>query len=190
MTNTSTPAIARTAAVSTATIAALGSTILAVDNTLGFAGFHLLGSGVAPFIVAVVMLAAVVCAGLAVRTDDLARGIAAAAVVGFALAQSPALALTLWFPLSTALQALVPLGFAACAIITWRSSEGQLRILPAIAAILAVAWAIGAFVPLWLEVFLSLQATTMLTVTVLVASPFLSGIARYVRTLWDSAAIR
>lgn len=190
MTNASTPAVAHTAALSTATIAVLGSTVLAVDNALGFVDFHLLGFGVAPFIAAAVVLSGAVCAGLAVRTHDLARGIAAAAVVGFALTQSPALAPTLWFPVSIVLQALVPLGFAISATITWRSSTGGLRTLPAIAAVLAVGWAIGAFVPLRLEVFLALQAMTLLAVTVLVTSPWVRRIADHVRTLWDSAAIR
>lgn len=179
-----------TAVVSAATIASLGATVLAGDNMLGFTGSHFLGFGAAPFLAVFTVLVAASCVVLAWRAHDVARGIAAASVIAFTLTQSPALPTTLWFPLSMTLQVLVPLGFAACAILTWRGSAHTLpRAVSVMTAALAVAWAGGGFVPVPLEVFLALQAATLLAVTALIAMPWLRHAARLLRHLRDSATI-
>ncbi|MGU3409397.1 hypothetical protein ACLBWP_04760 [Microbacterium sp. M1A1_1b] len=185
------PSLKRTAAVNTSTFAALGAAILAVDNMLGFAGHHLLGIGAAPVIVVLVVLVAVSCIAFALRARDLARGIAAASVVGFVVTQSPAVTTSSWFPLSIAFQAVVPLGFAGCAVLTSRSSaRTSTRAASIIAAGLALTWAVVAFVPLWLALFLALQIATLVAVTVIVAAPWIRRAVDLVRHLGDTATIR
>ena len=138
-----------------------------------------------------VVIVAAGCIAFTLRARDLARGVAAVSVVGFVLTQSPALTTTLWFPLAITFQAVVPLGFAGCAIITLRSAaRAATRAASIIAAGLAFAWALAAFVPLWLELFLSLQCATLIAVTVLVAAPWIRRTADFVRHLGDTATIR
>jgi len=187
----STRGSSRRAVVSSATIASLGATVLAADNALGFIGAHLFGTGVALFIVVLAALAATASMVLSVRAGDLARGVGAASVLAFVLTLSPALTSALWLPVSMALQALVPLGFVTCAITTWQISTARaLRIWSAVLAVLAVAWGIGAYVPLRLEVFLALQAATLLMTTVIIGRPWIRQLAASLRRLWDSAEVR
>ncbi|WP_263054759.1 hypothetical protein [Curtobacterium sp. RIT-PI-V] len=191
MTSTSRPASERTAVATTGTIASLSSTVLSVDNLLGFGGSHLFGFGATAFFVALALLGGSACMVFAVRGHDLAPGVAAASVAGFVVTQSPALGTDLWLPLSTALHVLVPLAFAASALVTWsRSPMKVLRVGSSLTAILAVSWAVGGFVPLWLELFLALQAATLLATTALMAGPLLPRVAGFVRNIWDNAAIR
>jgi hypothetical protein len=191
VTSTSRPASERTAVATTGTIASLSSTVLSVDNLLGFGGSHLFGFGATAFFVALALLGGSACMVFAVRGRDLAPGVAAASVAGFVVTQSPALGTDLWLPLSTALHALVPLAFAASALVTWsRSPMKVLRVGSSLTAILAVSWAVGGFVPLWLELFLALQAATLLATTALMAGPLLPRVAGFVRNIWDNAAIR
>lgn len=185
------PSAMRTAVLSTATSASLGATVLAVDNALGFAGHHLLGIGAAPVIAGLVVLCAAGCVVFMLLARDLARGLVAGAIVGFVVTQSPAVTNSLWFPLSIALQAVVPLGFAGCALLTLRrSGRASTRALSIIVAGLACTWAVISFVPLWLELFLSLQIATLVGVTVLVAAPWIRWAVDLVRHLGDTAAIR
>jgi hypothetical protein len=191
MTTASTHGSSRTAVVSSATIASLSGTVLAADNALGFAGVHLFSAGVALFVVALAVLAATASVVLSVRARDLARGVGAASVLAFVLTLSPAIATALWLPLSLALQALVPLGFVTCAITTWQTSIAKpLRTWSAVVAVLAVAWGIGAYVPLCLEVFLALQVATLLAASVILGYPWIRRLAACLRHLWDSAEVR
>lgn len=181
----------RAGIVSVATIASFCSTVLAVDNLLGFVGSGLLGLGVAPVVAMVAVLAAVASVVLSAWTRDLARGVGAASVLGFLLASSPALEISLWSPLSTVVQALVPLGFAAFAGVSWRrTTRTAPRAASAVTAFCAAAWAIGAFVPLWLEVFLAVQAATLLAASVILGYPWIQRLAACLRHLWDSAEVR
>jgi hypothetical protein len=191
MTETTARTSARTWVMSTSTIAALSSTLLAVDNLLGFVDAHLFGAGTAPVVAASAVLVAVACVALSAWTRDFARGIGAAAVLGFVLALSPAFANTSWLPTWIPVHTLVPLGFAACAIVVRHgSARPALRASSTVMAALALAWAVGTLVPSRLEVFLALQAATLLMTTVLAAAPWLRRMAVTARSLWDTAAVR
>jgi hypothetical protein len=171
--------------------AALSSTVLAADNTLGFAGIHFMGAGVAPVVAVVAVTLAVVGAIVAVPCRDAPRGIVALCVAGYLLVQSPALQLSTVSPIATAHQAIVPIGIAVAAATVVRRRHATIeRVLAAITVVVAVAWAVTAFVPIWLLGFLLIQLGTLAAATGVAGAPLCARFAGFIRGLWASAAIR
>ena len=171
--------------------AALCSAVLAADNTLGFIGSHILGPGAAPVVAVLGVTLAVAGVIFAACSCDAPLGIIALSVAAFLLFRSPALGVSTWPLLATALQALVPIGFAIAAVIIIRRRLATLDVvLAAITAGLALLWALTSFVPLWLPGFLLLQVGTLAAATVLAGAPLIAGFTDVIRGLWSSAEVR
>lgn len=170
---------------------AFGTTLLATDNVLGLLGGHVLGSGSGPVVAVLTTLAGVGSIVFALIARDLVRGIAAVVFLGFVLTQSPALASEVWLPIRIALQVGVPLGIGACAmLVRRRAARTPWRAVSVISAVLAAVWMVGAFVPVPLELFLVVQVATLLSLTVLLAAPWIRSGIELLQELSDSAAIR
>ncbi|PZE34779.1 MULTISPECIES: hypothetical protein [unclassified Curtobacterium] len=169
-----------------------GAALLSIDNLLGFVGTHAIDTAFVPMIAAVSVLAGSVAAVGGVLARDITRVFVAVAVVGFVATRSPATGIHLWFPIAVALQALVPLAFAAAgALVLHRHRE--LVIVRVVAALLvgfALAWTATAFIPVALAAFLIVQAGTLLVVVILSLRPVFRLSWSLARELWSSADVR
>jgi hypothetical protein len=172
-------------------MATIGAALLAIDNLLGFVSAHLIAVGFVTMVAVISVSAGVVAAAGAALARDGARILLAVAVVGFVAALSPATGTQLWVPVSVAMQALVPLAFAAGGLLVLRSQRkfAAVRVLTVMLLGFAAAWIIAAFVPVALVVFLIAQAGTLVVTAALSLQPLLRRGRSLARELWSSAAV-
>lgn len=173
-------------------MATIGAALLAIDNLLGFVSAHLIAAGFVTMVAVISVSAGVVAAAVAALARDGARVLLAVAVVGFVAALSPATGSQLWLPVSVAVQALVPLAFAAGGLLLVRGQRefAAVRVLTVMLLGFAVAWTVAAFVPVTLEAFLVVQAGTLLVAAVLSMAFVLRRVRGLARKLWSSAEVR
>lgn len=173
-------------------ITALCVTLLAIDNLLGFAGYHVLSANLVLVVVVISVAAGVSAAVCAALARDAPRLIMAIAVSSFVATLSPATGGHSWGPFAIALQAFVPLAFAATAVIVLRSPRGTAaeRLIAVLLLILALTWAFVAFIPVALVTFLVAQAGALLLTSTLSLLPVLRRGMAVMRELWSSADIR
>jgi hypothetical protein len=172
-------------------IATIGAALLTIDNLLGFVSAHLIAVGFVTMVAVISVSAGVVAAAGAALARDGARVLLAVAVVGFVAALSPATGSQLWLTVSVAMQALVPLAFAAGGLLVLRSQRkfAGVRVLTVMLLGFAAAWIIAAFVPVALVVFLIAQAGTLVVTAALSLQPLLRRGRSLARELWSSAAV-
>jgi len=173
-------------------MATIGAALLAIDNLLGFVSAHLIAAGFVTTVAVVSVSAGVGAAAGAALTRDRARALLAVAVVGFVAALSPATESHMWLPMSIAMQALVPLAFAAGGLLALHSQRefAAVRALTVMLLGLAAAWIVTAFVPVALVAFLVVQAGTLLVAAVLSLESVLRRVRGLARELWSSAEVR
>ncbi|PYY61311.1 hypothetical protein DEJ17_04060 [Curtobacterium sp. MCSS17_011] len=181
----------RRAAAAALMVATTGASLLAVDNLLGFIGTHLIAAGPALMVAAVSVSAGVIAAAGAALARGAAHLVFAAAAVVFVGALSPATSSQLWLPLAVALQALVPLAFAAAGLLVLRGSRNStaVRVLAMMLVGFAAAWIVTAFIPV-LVAFLIAQAGTLIVAAALSLQPVLRRGRSLARELWSSAEVR
>lgn len=185
------PAGRRAATVALMT-ANTGAALLAIDNLLGFIGAHPLAAGLVPMAAAISVVAGSVAAVGTALARDAARLLAAMATCSFVATLSPATSTSVWLPVAIALQALVPLAFAAAGLLLLRRprSSPAVRVLAVMLLGSALAWTVTAFIPVALMAFLVVQATTLLVAAALSLHPVLLRGRRLGRELWSSADVR
>ncbi|MBT1674666.1 hypothetical protein [Curtobacterium aurantiacum] len=169
-----------------------GAALLAIDNLLGFVGTHPLAAGFVPLAAAISVSAGAVAAVGAAFARDAARLLAAMAACTFVATLSPATSTGLVLPVAIALQALVPLAFAAAGLLHLRHprSSPVVRVLAVMLLSSAVAWTVTTFVPIALVAFLIAQATTLLVAAALSLHPVFRSSRSLAHELWSSAEVR
>lgn len=185
---------ANTLTASALILSTAGAAFLSIDNLLGFVDIHAIGTASVPMVAWFILFAGSVAALGGMLTRDLTRALVAIAIaiVGFVATRSPATSLHLSLPIAIALQALVPLAFAAAGASVLRRPRDLVivRVLAALLMGLALAWTATAFIPVALGAFLIAQAGTLLVALSLSLRPVLRLSRDVARDLWSSADVR
>ncbi|MCP1503036.1 hypothetical protein J2Y89_001780 [Curtobacterium herbarum] len=168
-----------------------GAAFLSIDNLLEFVDTHAIGTASVPMVAWFILFAGSVAALGGMRTRDFTRALVAIAIVGFVATRSPATSLHLSLPIAIALQALVPLTFAAAGASVLRRPRDLVivQVLAALLMGLALAWTATAFIPVALGAFLIAQAGTLLVALSLSLRPVLRLSRDVARDLWSSADV-
>jgi len=183
---------ANTLTASALILSTAGAAFLSIDNLLGFVDTHAIGTASVPMVAWFILFAGSVAALGGMLTRDLTRALVAIAIVGFVATRSPATSLHLSLPIAIALQALVPLTFAAAGASVLRRPRDLVivQVLAALLMGLALAWTATAFIPVALGAFLIAQAGTLLVALSLSLRPVLRLSRDVARDLWSSADVR
>ena len=183
---------ANTLTASALILSTAGAAFLSIDNLLGFVDIHAIGTASVPMVAWFILFAGSVAALGGMLTRDLTRALVAIAIVGFVATRSPATSLHLSLPIAIALQALVPLTFAAAGASVLRRPRDLVivQVLAALLMGLALAWTATAFIPVALGAFLIAQAGTLLVALSLSLRPVLRLSRDVARDLWSSADVR
>lgn len=165
--------------------------LLAVDNLLGFVGWHLLPPGAPLPLGSVGVLTGLGALAICALTRRVGDALMAASAIGFLSTLSPALGGGSSPLLPVVLQAAVPIGLALAAAVHLRvGGTTAERILGAAIVVLALAWAVAAFLPVWLVALLVVQALTLVIAASRTALPAARRLWNVLLELWSSAAIR